>query len=213
MFSIKDMLRRLTDVYNKDPNSNIGRLIGILHEQMVQVNQTLHRIEDWRSIDKAEGVVLDRIGQNVVQPRGAATDEIYRVLLKSKVARNLSTSDTNTIIRVLALALDCEFSEIKIKPKWLDPEDPEPAAITLIQVPVQRLNEVGMSPMQFAQIIQHTVAAGVRVAQVELTGTFQFSSQYNQLESGPTGFADVDMTTGGTLGEVYEPGDDYELPI
>lgn len=70
MFSIKDMLRRLTDVYNKDPNSNIGRLIGILHEQMVQVNQTLHRIEDWRSIDKAEGVVLDRIGQNVVQPRG-----------------------------------------------------------------------------------------------------------------------------------------------
>ncbi|MNL59874.1 hypothetical protein D3C87_1836370 [compost metagenome] len=67
--------------------------------------------------------------------------------------------------------------------------------------------------MQFGQIIQRTVAAGVRVALVELAGTFQVSSVYDKLESGPTGLADPGMTVGGTLGEVYVPGYDYGLPI
>ena len=213
MFDLKTMLRRFTDVYNKDPQSNIGKLIGILHGQLSAVNDTLDRTREWRSIDAAAGVALDRIGGNVVQPRGAATDEIYRVLLKSKIARNLSTSDTNTIIRVLALALDAEPSEIKIKPKWSDPAEPEPAAIALIRVPIRRLNEVGMSSSQFGQIIQQTVAAGVRVRQIELTGTFRFSSVYDQTEQGPNGFSDVGQQNGGYLGDLYQPADDYELPI
>ncbi|MFB6475784.1 hypothetical protein ACFCW7_23270 [Paenibacillus glucanolyticus] len=213
MFSLKDMLRRFTDVYNKNPTSNLGKLIGILHDQLQQVNDTLDTVRDWRDIDMAQGTTLDRIGENIVQSRGSSTDEVYRVLLKSKIARNLSKTDVNTIIQVLALALDCPYSDIRIVEKYNDSSEPEPAAISLIKVPTKRLNEVGMSPLQFGQIIQKTVAAGVRVAQIELTGTFQFSSKYDQLETGPTGFADEAMTTGGTLGEVYIPGNDYPLPI
>ncbi|MGG6311555.1 hypothetical protein [Paenibacillus macerans] len=213
MFSHKDMLKRFADVYNKNPNSNLGKLIGILYGQLSQLDDTFQRIREWRSIDEAQGTTLDRIGENVVQPRGAATDEIYRVLIKSKIARNLSKTDINTIIRVLAIALDCAYSDIRIQEKWNDPADPEPAAISLIQVPTKRLNEVGMSPLQFGQIIQKTVAAGVRVAQIELTGTFRLSSKYAEIETGPDGLGDIDMTAGGTLGTVYVPGNDYALPI
>lgn len=213
MFSKKDMLQRFTDAYNKDPNSNLGRLIGIMHSMMSAVSDTLQEIDRRRSIDNANGETLDRFGQNIVQPRGAATDEVYRVLLKSKIARNLSTSDINTIIRVLALALDAAPNEVKIRPKWADPDDPEPAALSLIQVPIRRLNEVGMSPFQFGQIIQQTVAAGVRVAQIELAGTFRLSPKYAEVVKGTTGLADDAMTRGGRLGEVYVPGDDYALPI
>lgn len=213
MFSVKDMLKRFADTYNKRPDSNLGKLSGILHEELARVGETFERIRSWKDIDNAQGTTLDRIGSNVVQPRGAATDEVYRVLLKSKIARNLSKTDINTIIRVLALALDCEFGEIKIQEKFEDPLEPEPAAINLISVPIKRLNEVGMSSYQFAQIIQKTVAAGVRVAQIELAGTFELSSQYDALETGDYGLADPDMTTGGDLGTVYTPGDDYPLPI
>lgn len=156
---------------------------------------------------------MDRIGENIVQPRGASTDEIYRVLLKSKIARNLSKTDVNTIIQVLSLALDCPYSDIRIVPKYNDPTEPEPAAISLVKVPTKRLNEVGMSPVQFGQIIQRTVAAGVRVAMIEMAGTFQLAKKYDILEQSPTGLADPEMTTGGTLGEVYVPGNDYQLPI
>ncbi|GAB6990846.1 hypothetical protein [Paenibacillus pini] len=213
MFSVKDMMMRLTDVFNKNPNSNIGKLISILHGQLNDLNDTFETIREWRNIDKARGTTLDRFGSNIVQPRGAATDEVYRVLLKSKIARNLSKADINTIIRVLALALDCDYSDIRIKPKYNDPNEPEPAALSLIRVPIKRLNEVGMSPMQFGQIIQKTVAAGVRVAQIELSGTFRLSSVYDQLEHDQFGLSDPAMTTGGSLGEVFVPGYDYSLPI
>lgn len=214
MFSIKEMLKRFADTYNKSPDSNLGKLISILHGELATLDDTFTHIREWRSIDNAQGTTLDRIGTNVVQPRGAATDEVYRVLLKSKIARNLSKTDINTIIRVLALALDADYSDIKIQEKYADQYEPEPAAIDLIRVPIQRLNEVGMSAGQFAQIIQKTVAAGVRVAQIELSGTFQFSSQYAVLETSSTaGLSDPDMITGGTLGTIFESGDDYPLPI
>ncbi|MFD1777002.1 hypothetical protein [Paenibacillus rhizophilus] len=213
MFSVKDMLRRFADTYNKDPVSNLGKLIGILHEQLTAVNDTLETVRSWRSIDAAQGTTLDKIGSNVVQPRGASTDEVYRVLLRSKIARNLSKADINTIIQVLALALDCEYSDIRIQEKYADVSEPEPAAINLVSVPAARLNEVGMSPGQFVQIVQKTVSAGVRVATVDLSGTFALSSQYSVLETSSLGLADTSMTTGGQLGEVYVPGDDYPLPI
>lgn len=114
---------------------------------------------------------------------------------------------------MLAIALDCNYTEIRIQEKFNDPLEPEPAAINLIRVPTKRLNEVGMSPLQFARIIQKTVAAGVRVAQIELAGTFALSSQYDVLETSTLGLADTNMTTGGELGTVYAPGDDYPLPI
>ncbi|MCE5168536.1 hypothetical protein LQV63_04305 [Paenibacillus profundus] len=213
MFSLKDMLSRFTDAYNKQPDSNLGKLVSILHEQLQSVENTLETIQDWRDIDRARGTTLDRIGENVVQPRGQATDEVYRILLKSKVARNLSKTDVNTIIEVLALALDCDFSEIRIEEKYMDPNEPEPAALSLMRVPIARLNEVGMSPYQFAQIIQKTVAAGVRVAQIDLSGTFLLSSKRSEVEKSKFGLADIQMTTGGTLGTVFMPGNDYELPI
>lgn len=210
---MKDMLSRFADVFNKNPNSNIGKLIGILYGQMDELNTSLEKVREWRDIDKAQGTTLDRIGQNVIQPRGAATDEVYRVLLKSKIARNLSKTDINTIIRVLALALNCDYTDIRIQEKFNATIDPEPAALSLIRVPIKRLNEVGMSPRQFAQIIQKTVAAGVKVAQVELAGTFKLASVYDQLNNDPVGLGNIEMTLGGSLGEVYVPGNDYGLPI
>jgi len=206
-------MSRFADVFNKNPNSNIGKLIGILYGQMDELNTSLERVREWRDIDKAQGTTLDRIGQNVIQPRGAATDEVYRVLLKSKIARNLSKTDINTIIRVLALALDCDYKDIQIQEKFSDLHDPEPASLSLMRIPMKRLNEVGMSPSQFAKIIQKTVAAGVSIAQIELTGTFRLSSIFDGLQQDVFGLSDPDMTVGGTLGEVYVPGNDYELPI
>ncbi|NEZ45260.1 hypothetical protein [Paenibacillus alvei] len=213
MFSLKDMLNRFTDAYNKNPDSNLGKLISILHGQLISLEVTLDKIQKWRDIDQAQGTTLDRIGENVVQTRGAATDEVYRILLKSKVARNLSKTDVNTIIEVLALALDCDYADIKIEEKFEDASEPEPAALSLLRVPIARLNEVGVSPYQFAQIIQKTVAAGVRVAQIDLSGTFLLASKRAEVEKDKFGLSDIGMTTGGTLGTVFVPGNDYELPI
>ena len=212
MITAQDMLRRLTDVFRKDPESNVGKLMSIFAAQLQKLEQTARRVEEWRDIDKAEGTTLDRIGENVGQPRGMATDEIYRILIKSKIARNLSKGDINTIITVLATALNTNPSEIRIVELYNDPIEPEPAAISLIQLPIERINAVGMDPRQFAQIVQKTVAAGVRVGVIELTGTFEFGAIGDPPDSN-VGFADIDQTKGGTLGAAYSPGLVPDLPL
>lgn len=215
MFNVKSIVSRFTDYFNKHPNSNISKLMKIFSDELQSLNTTIKRVGDWRDIDNARGVALDDIGTNIKQHRGVATDEVYRILLKSKIARNLSDGSINTIIQVLATALSCEYKDIKLKEKWTDELEPEPAAIKVIELPLTKINEAGLDPYNFARIVQRTVAGGIKVGVIELTGTFEFgdvnaSNNYDVLK----GFGDInDEAIGGYLGAAYTPSTDQELPI
>lgn len=212
MYKAASILKRFSDVFNKNENSNLGKIIQIFSQQLQEIEQTNIRIKEWRNVDSAEGVGLELIGENIKQSRGVATDEVYRVLLKSKIARNLSTGDINTIIRVLSLALDADPSTIRIQEKWGDLLEPEPAAIKMIEVPLAKINESGIAPEQFVRIVQRTAAAGVKVASIEMTGTFQFGGL--PMETDPdAGFANIEGTTGGYLGAAFTPSNNQDLPI
>ncbi|KAF6591041.1 hypothetical protein [Paenibacillus sp. EKM205P] len=213
MTSPVDLIKKLTDVFTKNPNSNIGKLFTIVAGPINDLETTFRTIEEWRDIDTAQGTTLDLIGGNVGQLRGAATDEIYRIMIKSKIARNLSKGDVNTIIRVIALAVGADYSEIKIQQKFSDPLDPEPAALSLMRLPLEKLNESGIELSQFVQIIQKTVAAGVSVQSIELAGTFEFGSLPEEYDTERGWGSTNDSVIGGRLGAVYEPGKNTDLPI
>lgn len=213
MFDAKSVVSRLSDYFDKRPESNISKLLKIFSEELQQLHTTIERVGEWRDIDKAEGAALDDIGTNIKQPRGVATDDVYRILLKSKIARNLSDGSINTIIRVLAIALSCDYNEIKIIEKWDDPLEPEEAAIKVMELPLQKLNETGLDPINFARLVQKTVIGGVKVDVIELTGTFEFGDETNAIDF-EKGFGDVnDESIGGFLGAVWTPSTDKELPI
>ncbi|MEY9097068.1 hypothetical protein [Paenibacillus sp. RC84] len=207
------ILKKLTDVYSKRPDSNIGKIIGILAGQMQDLEDTFGRIGEWRDIDNAEGTTLDMIGETVVQPRGKANDAIYRIMIKAKIARNLSNADINSIISVIALALNSDPKEVTIKEMWDDPITPEPAAISMMKIPIDRLNEIGMDPRQFARIVQKTVASGVRVSVIELMGTFEFADADEVQVDEDRGFSDIEGKKGGYLGSAFVPSESDDLPI
>ena len=216
MNALQKMLRRITDNYNKDPDSNVGKLLNIAATEIEDLEETADKIRLWRDIDEAEGETLDRIGYNVQQWRGQATDPVYRILIKSKIARNLSDGSINTVIGTLAITLDTEHKEIEVRELWGDPSEPEPAAI-FISVPTQRLNEIGFGLTQFGRLCNRIVAAGVK-ADVLLQGTFQFSSDYDSVNTdSEKGFNELvngePGKIGGYFGAVYDPADDPDLPI
>lgn len=213
MFDVKNIVSRFSDYFNKRPDSNITKLMKIFSDELQQLNTTINRVGEWRDIDEAKGVVLDDIGTNIKQPRGVATDDVYRILLKSKIARNLSDGSINTIIRVLAIALSCDYNQIKIKEKWDDEHEPEEAAIKVIELPLERLNATGLDPINFARLVQKTVIGGVKVDVIELTGTFEFGDETNAIDY-ESGFGDIfDDSIGGYLGAAWTPSSDKELPI
>lgn len=208
---IQDWLSKLTDVFKKTKDSNIGKIFALVDEEINQLKNTLNKTEEWRDLYKAEGATLDLIGENLNQPRGQTSDEIYRVLIRGKSALNLADGTMNKVIEVLSLTLDCEPSEIEIK-TLKETGDNEPAALMITKAPLEALNRVGMSPQQFAQLAQKTVAGGIRVALVNLQGSFRLSIDPSQIEQGLDGFSS-DGTDGGTLGGVYTPQKEDALPI
>lgn len=209
---LKDFLSMLTDVFNKATDSNIGKLFQIVSDEYDDLQTTLNTIQSWRAIDNASGTTLDDIGDDINQPRGRATDEIYRIMLKAKMVRGDSDGTYNKIIDSLAKTINCPASDITVRSS-VEMGEGEPMAIVVDKAPLDELNRVGMSGKQFAQIVEQVVAADVSVTRTVVQGTFAFASGSTLENDSATGFADTAQATGGTLGGVFSAEDDYELPI
>ena len=207
------MFRRLTDTYTKNENSNIGKVLLLLSEQIDDLNESFIAIENYRDLNQATGSTLDLIGKAIGQPRGKATDEVYRILLRARIARNASDGTTDKIINALALALNTDPSDIRIS-ELTDGGVYEPATVGLVNLPIEALLGAGMTATQFGILLQRVVAAGVRVASVDLTGSFQLSESVDSsVIDNDKGLANLDQTTGGTLSGSFSPEDEVELPI
>ncbi|WP_150283801.1 DUF2612 domain-containing protein [Rummeliibacillus sp. TYF-LIM-RU47] len=212
MYSTKEIISLFTDYFKKNEDSNLYKLVSLFSSELERIKETNKLIVEWRDIDKAQGKALDLIGENINQSRGVATDEVYRVLLKSKIARNLSDGTINTIINVIAIALSTDKKSIKIVEGWTDELNPEPASIKLMEMPLEAINRAGIDPANFVRIIQKTVAGGVKVQSIELNGTFEFGDTSLAIDNSK-GFADIDGTTGGYLGAAFNPSTEQDLPI
>ncbi|MBF2345437.1 hypothetical protein IA806_02515 [Listeria seeligeri] len=210
----KDFIKKLTDAFTKSEKSNIGKLFIIVDQQISALTRALEKTEEWRDIDIAEGKTLNNLGGNVGQYRGQTTDEVYRVLIRGKVARNASDGTVNRMIHAVAKSLDCKYSDVQIiNASDSDSADEhEPAAIIIKRIPLRALNVVGLSTNQFLQLVSSIKPAGVRVAYITLEGTFSFSKDSTE-ETSDEGFADIEQAVGGTLGGLFTPRNDFKLPI
>lgn len=208
---LKKMLAMLVDAISKDEDSNIEKLFKTLSAQLDDLDNTLNTMEQWISIDNAKGKALDEIGDDINQYRGQATDEIYRVMIRGKLARSVSDGTINSMLDALVKTLNCDPTEIQIISS-IEAGEGEPNAIVVNKAPLNALNKIGLSPNQFIQFVQHVVPGDVSVSRVNLEGTFSFASG-SEIETSEHGFADIGGTTGGTLSGVFVPGNDYRLPI
>lgn len=125
-----DMLKRLPDVYNKDLDSNIGKLFQIVAGEYEEIKKVFESIQNYRDIDQAKGIPLDRIGRNVLESRGDKKDQDYRNFIKTKIRANLSAGDIETLNDVYPVLLGDNF--IEVSEAWNnDRLNNEPAAISV----------------------------------------------------------------------------------
>jgi len=130
MGHLKDFLAGLPDRFNKSENSNIGKLLTIISEQMDSLTQTFLTIEEWRSIDKAEGTTLDLLGDDYNLKRGQDTDSAFRVTIRGKQARVNSDGSINKIIQAIAASLGRTLSDIQIQNGY-ELDEPETAMMVI----------------------------------------------------------------------------------
>lgn len=205
-FNHDDLAANLPDAYAKRSHTNNAKILSVEKQTMDELRKAVNAIYDSLDIDKAYGKTLDLYGDMVGQARGQATDAQYRVLLKGRIVSNLANGDYNSIIRALAVTLDCSPSEIELI------ELDEPCKVQLGAIPFSILNRVAIDINTAVKIIKGLMPVGVWLDSGTFTGTFEFSSGTELVYDEEKGFADINQTIGGTLGLVFN-GDTPDLPV
>lgn len=189
---IVDYIHNLPDVYRKDKDSNNYKLL-LLEQRLVEgLYKDIDGVWETSNIYEATGRTLDLYGEMYGQPRGKATDEQYRYLIVQKVAQNMVEGDYNSIVGSLAVAFDVPVTEFQLR------ETDNPAEVEVVDLPYSVLVKAGITGEQAIRIIQAVLPAGVTLAPMELSGTFEFGvvNEYDENK----GFGNIAQTIGGYLG-------------
>lgn len=162
MSFLDDFLSKLTDVFQKSKDSNIGKLFSIVALQFEDLSSTLNRMEEWRAIDLAEGKALDRIGEQIVgEFRGDSDDEEYRLKIQARIVSNfLAYSDIESMNETFSSYLRDAY--VGVQECWSlndgTPFDGEPAAL---MVTVNKSDTLYLNPFKF-NYSQYIGTGGVR---------------------------------------------------
>lgn len=202
------MKRYFTSNYDKEPQSNVSKVIKLINDELEEVKELYNNIKSYSDIDNAQGKGLDLEGANIRQYRGEVNDDIYRVLIKSKIARNKANGTLNNLLEVLSMALGVDKSTIVLK----EGVNTDFYSVSINEIPIETLANIGMSAIQLGRLINTMIASGIAIESAIFVGTFEYGDIpiENNMD---IGYSNVDMTTGGELGDVYQQSIDDRFPL
>lgn len=203
-FDGKKPVRTLPDAYAK-AGSNNEKLLEVNRLSREDMRATLRAMADSLDLDKATGAALDMYGDMVGQTRGKATDEQYRVLIRSRIVRNMAGGDYGSVVRVLALVFGCDAGEIVLS-------EPAPCTVSVEELPYAAINGMAIGIDTATRLIEECMPVGVRLQGVQMTGTFEFADGAEMVYDAEAGFGDIGQTIGGYLGLIFG-GESAELPV
>ena len=210
---IQTILELFPSAYSKDPSNEFGKVLNLILAPLFDLENEIENVEEVSGINGAYGEHLDKHGENVEQLRGGSNDDLFKLLIRSKIRSNLSAGDVNSLLGYIAAVLQIPIDDVSvIEPDWN--ADSYEAASFEIRVPYNTLSNLLVTIKQFIDTINKLTAAGVRVALFG-DGTFVFASQKGTSDYTPEldsddsdgfgGFSDLNQSTGGSLGAVYDP--------
>lgn len=203
----ENLIENLPDMYKKDKDSNIDKVMQLIQYDIDKFRATLQEIDDSKDLEKATGYTLNLYGEMAGQRRGKASDAQYLLMIKAKNARNRCYGDYQSVVNCICEILGCEKSEVFIK------NGDKPLSVILDKVNLSTILEADFTPNQFTKIVQSMLPAGIILGESEYAGTFEFSDLEDEYDE-TAGFCDVEGgTLGGHFGVMSSDVNDTELPI
>jgi hypothetical protein len=103
---------RLREQFKDKPN--IVALLSALVRPSQAIENTLQDMLVFRTVDRATGVNLDRLGKIVGQPRNGLVDDDYRRYIRARIAANRSRGTVNDILKVARLIVYSDDASLEI---------------------------------------------------------------------------------------------------
>lgn len=205
-----EYIKNLPDAYNKSSESNNYKILNLFQYNISNFKKDIEDVYKSLDLEQATGKTLDLYGEMLGQDRGFATDDQYRVMIKSKIMRNLINGDYNSFMNATCMMFNCKPSEFYIN------EGEAPATVDIITLPFRVLNYIGLSAELTVELIKILMPVGIGLNSVDLSGTFEFCENESDMSYDENkGFAisESDQTIGGYLGYLFQSDKDKPLPI
>lgn len=195
-FNSENLIKNLSDAFKKSTDSNNYKILEIDKVGTRDIMTKLQEIAEINDIDKAKGKELDLIGEEFQLKRGKASDEAYRLLIKGKIAQNVSEGTRENVAAVLSFVLRCNKSDVHIV------SGSETGTATLKELPYGILLDAGFSVEQINSLIDDLLPVGVKLNSYLYTGTFTYGSiNDSSLQDSTKGYGSLeDSTIGGYYG-------------
>jgi hypothetical protein len=177
---------RLLQQYKHSPR--LSSLIEILFGRQTQdIEDAAWQLYDRLDIDTCEGVQLDRIGTIVGLSRSGWSDDLYRILLKAKIGKNVSHGTLEDVISVWRLL--AQANKVQVIENY-------PAQVDLYSdTPID-----GEISSFVRNLMQDVVAAGVRVDFLAIIFSSSNAFGFDPDDPDVNGFGDYnDPDVGGEL--------------
>lgn len=207
-FNYENYVKNLPDYYKKTTDSNNFKILEVERYSISTFKNDIEDVNTSLDLSQAYGKTLDYYGETVGQPRGLATDEQYILMIRSKIAQNVSGGDYKSVTKAICMTFDCEPSEVYIA------EKEDPCVVELVVMPLAVINKAGLTTRQTVELVKQLLPVGVALESFLFEGTFCFSETETEYDT-EAGFAisETDQSIGGYLGIVYGEDDEPELPI
>lgn len=198
---IDDYIGALPDSFQKGKNSNNYKLLLIEQKPVDSLRNDIDAVQNTLDIYTASGKTLDLYGDIYGQSRGSLTDDQYRYVIIQKALQCMCQGDANSIIKILSAVFNVQPSDFSLS----DTENP--CEVEVSKLPYSILQSIGVTVNQLKQMIQSVLPAGVKLAPLNLEGTFELCAVGDEETEGSTkGFGDIEQTTGGYFGYLEATG-------
>jgi hypothetical protein len=206
-FNFDNLAANLPDSYAKDEDSNNYKLLMLCKTAVEIFESAVLDVFKILDIDEATGSTLDLYGERVGQARGTMSDDLYLLMIKARIMRNLNNGSYPSILKSLCMTFSCDAEDVYIG------ESDEPCRLNNIKLPLDVINSVNMTATQVVEIIKTLLPICITIDEINLAGTFEFSDNENDYNEN-SGFCDVeDGTIGGYLGYISGDANEPVLPI
>lgn len=215
LFDNTNYVNNLPDKYAKGTDSNNYKLLLMERNSLIALENDIKAVDETLDIDKATGETLDLYGEMFKQPRGIATDEQYRIMIRAKIARNICDGSINSVLQAIRQTFSCDVSEISIV------NSNEPCTVKIEKFPLSVVTKAGFTTGQAVQIIKSILPVGIQI-EFNFEGTFELCSSENEMgvDGLSKGLIDTEQymdstlypdANGGYLGEFFSGAEN--LPI
>lgn len=156
-------ISRMPDAYDKNVYSNLYYLLSLAAGISSAVQSDFEDILDSRDLSNAYGETLDNYGAMVGVQRLGATDSQYRTKIRSKIEKNITGTDANSVIKAIASTLDISASDISIAEGNM--------TVDVLGLTMAMLEASGYSASEIDSMIESFLPIGVSLNRSSYAGT------------------------------------------